>query len=82
MVQPNEKCDLEKKIEWDEISQKAGNAFSNSHERKYNPVCKPLGMISSIRRVDSLEGHVGWVDKRHKIGNKLRTSKAVNCAYT
>lgn len=70
MVQPKNKSCLGHVIEWDETDNESSHAFNNAKEGKYDPVGKPLCVLSVIL-VHGLEGHVSRVDKSNQIDNEL-----------
>ncbi len=77
MVQPNEKCNLDDKVKGNEFSQEPGNTFGNGKEGVYHPIREPLRVISSIGRVNCLEGHVCGVDEGYEVGDESASSKHV-----
>jgi hypothetical protein len=44
VVQPNEKSNLDEKVEWNPLNQKLSALFKDGNESKDNPVCQPLGI--------------------------------------
>ena len=80
--QVNEEDELDNVVQWDDGQECAKDAVQKGDKNKDNPVGQPLDIISFVSSLQSLEGHVGWVQEAHKSSDEVTSNAGNNKEYT